>query len=272
MKLWVVGLDGMRPDALLRAPDLLGFVTQSAHTLSCTTATAPMSGPSWATLMSGRLDHGVDKNAVVESPRFRWKVPNLFQCAHARGFHTAAHVSSWKGMNQLVQDCRSRTFHPCATTVAEADAEVLKASRASLDTDQDTLLFSYLNQVDASGHEHGFGTPAYQSTVNAVSRDLTPVLWEATGLGWAVALVTDHGGSAWATLTQAQKKEYVERWGQPHKGVHGLDLPSHTSTFFSLTSAVATDLGTHTTKDFAPLLEQFMTLCDPGMGPMLGTL
>lgn len=196
----VIGIDGMRPDALERAvaPNLKSLMRTGAFTLRATTQLeAPTkSGPGWASILTG-VD--ANKHRVVDNQTFPARdraYPSMLARAKTRGLRTAAVCNWFPLITELVQDEKSADYE----VLAPADSWVTDEAVLALGGDFD-LVFVHLDDVDKAGHSTGFSidNPDYLAAVETKDAQVGAIL---TALGarkdraaWLVVVATDHGGA-----------------------------------------------------------------------------
>lgn len=204
-KLLVVGIDGARADtmaAVARRPDsaLARLVRRGAYTFRATSGTLPVSGPAWASALTGGsiAKHGVRDNAFRDHrlgcfPHFMTRLRRL-----GTG-HRAASIVHWAPINHHLLapgDVEIAEEHP-------SDARVCARAVALLRRDVDLdVLFVHLDEVDAWGHRAMYSSwsPLYWRAARRADRMLGDML-DAIATrptraeeDWLVLTTADHGG------------------------------------------------------------------------------
>lgn len=201
-KVLVVGLDGVRPDALRRARtpylDMLrrhGGFTDDARSQR----TAPaVSAPGWASILTGveAARHGVTSNRAVGSWR-RDHATFLQRASDERGATAQAFVH-WQPLRRLIEDT-------VPVTVIPDDARLCEAAAASLQSDDVDVTFVHFDDPDHAGHDEGGFLPTNPRYLHAIERSdahlgrLLGAIAAREGAGaesWRVIVTTDHGGDA----------------------------------------------------------------------------
>lgn len=193
----VIGVDGLRPDALTAAdaPALHALLERGALTLTAhTQRTGPttVSGPGWASVLTGVEveEHGVTGNDDLGSRDPAW--PTFPERARDGGLSVAISVH-WLGILPLLGPT------PFEERYVGDDAGVGASVAARVADPAPDLILSHFDDVDHAGHASGFSAdnPAYLQAIADVDAAIAPAL-EAlstrTEERWRVVLCTDHGG------------------------------------------------------------------------------
>jgi predicted AlkP superfamily pyrophosphatase or phosphodiesterase len=197
-KALVVGIDGVRADAAQGAntPHLDGLIAlgRSSMTASTQTESVPVSGPGWASILTGAepTRHGVYTNDDLEPTA---EFPTFLHHAKGAGLRTAA-VYGWADIASL--------FEPDATDHSEAadDAGVASILSDLLRDGDFDVHFAHFNDVDSAGHGYGYApdVPEYMAEIEEVDGylgDLLAAIEARPGRAeeaWLVITTTDHGG------------------------------------------------------------------------------
>ena len=195
-----VGIDGMRPDALVAAqtPNLDRLRTAGRWSLSAQTQQtgATSSAPGWTSIFTGVevSQHGVEANGAYENYNRSFQTfAGLARRQLGRSTSAAAH---WP---QVLSDIhRPDDFDEALLTNDDGVATHLASQIASGGAD---LLLAHLDDVDSAGHNSGFSmdNPAYLAAIEAqdarVGLLLTAIDNRPASEDWLVVITTDHGGS-----------------------------------------------------------------------------
>jgi len=213
----VIGIDGVRPDALQRAdaPHLQALVDNGVLSLQSVAGgdlgtpsqQQTSSGPGWSSILTGVWTdkHGIRNNDFTGD---RYDLyPHFFQ--RLKECEPAAYLSSivsWNPIDTSIvtpvdayTDYRAKGI---GSTAIARDRSVRDKAVAHLQTEDPDVLFLHFDQVDGAGHANGFssGTASYLSAISSMDSLIGDVL-EAVDArpnrqdeDWLVIVTTDHGG------------------------------------------------------------------------------
>lgn len=202
-KVLVIGWDGTRPDAVVKAntPAFDALMHSGAYSLSASTQTKTdaVSAPGWLSLLTG-VDadkHHVDGNEDFDEhdPAY----PSFLKRARDLGFKTAA-ACDWELL------CALMLQREGALDLNDAgdEEDVTAAMEEWLAEGDSDVHFIHIDLPDHAGHATGFspGNPDYIHAIEQ-SDALTQRLVDAVASrptraeeSWLIALVTDHGGNS----------------------------------------------------------------------------
>ncbi len=198
----VVGVDGLRPDALTRAttPVFDACSRHAAWSLSAQTQQRggeTSSSPGWVSVLTG-VDgdkHGIATNRTPGRPNARY--PTFLLRARQRlGVRTAAAVMWGPLLDRFIEP------EALDDRVLGGQGEVTDRMAGWLRSGAHQLHFVHLDGPDLAGHAEGFSpdVPAYVAAVEQADRTvgrLLDALLERPGVGgeeWLVVMTSDHGG------------------------------------------------------------------------------
>jgi autotransporter-associated beta strand protein len=226
----VIGIDGLRPDALRQqvttgnAPNIAslianGTVTWNAYaggTLGTPTQQPTISGPGWASILTGTWTnrHNVVSNSTpaYEQPT----VPGSYLASQAPHFARrlkesapatfVSSISSWGWVEDYLIAAQPTWVDHHTKGIGSSyptrDADVTTKAVAQLGSTDPDVMFIHFDQVDGAGHSSGFSTtvPAYMTAITNVDTLIGNVLTAVTSRPqyaseqWLILLTTDHGG------------------------------------------------------------------------------
>lgn len=203
----VIGCDGLSPDGVRRAltPNLDRLMREGAYTLHARGVMPTMSGPNWASMITGvgPEQHGVLNNdwrpgvskiAPTDEGSVKDMFPTIFGLLREQ--RPEAHIAvihDWGGFAVLFEaDVPDEAEH-----VAGSRAAAQRAAKL-VEQERPTLTFVHLDWVDAVGHDAGHGTDEYYRAVEEIDEYVGIVLDAIDAAGIAdrciVIVTSDHGG------------------------------------------------------------------------------
>lgn len=194
MKVMLILVDGMRPDALADIPAAQELARRSAHTLSARTVYPSVTLPCHMSLFHS-VDpqrHGTTTN--THTPQVR-PIDGLCDVLKA-GKRSCGMFYNWEELRDL--SCPGALRRSVYVSGAQygyetANAMVEAAALESLRTDRLDFLFVYLGWPDEAGHDSGWMSGEYLRAVRA-SWDAIDRLIAAAGEEYTVIVTADHGG------------------------------------------------------------------------------
>lgn len=213
-KVLVVGIDGLRPDALLaaEAPHLHGMIDGGAFTDTTQilgtrpTVSDTISGPGWSSILCGVWSdkHRVVDNDFTETDYVRY--PHFFaRLKESRQQAATLSAVNWPPIHDRITSAADVDLLPDHADDKDYvgwDRKVaLAAARALFEEDPDAA-FVYFGGVDVAGHAEGFhpSVPRYMDAIAEVDRhvgELLAALQQRPHYAdedWLTIVCTDHGG------------------------------------------------------------------------------
>ena len=205
-KVLVIGIDGLRPDALERsdAPNLDALIKKGAYSpmtqiLSSHFAKADTcSGPGWSSILTGVWadKHGVLDNEFHDS---RYETyPSFFRrLKQARPSTVSVSIANWPPINaNIVGSADANCITP------QLDSEGVKEAIKHLADDSLTVMFLYFGDVDTTGHKSGFhpDVAEYRQAIERTDTSIGEVLSAVRNRktysheDWLTIVCSDHGG------------------------------------------------------------------------------
>lgn len=201
-KVLMIGIDGVRPDALVAAntPNLDRLAQNGTLSLQARTTAITSSGPAWSSILTGaRMGlHGIVDNSFEGSAVNSWPTW-LERLETARPDSFTAAVVQWAPIHEHLTGGRIDLSMPAdsGASVTEGAVELLQSQTQDL-----TALFLHYDDVDHAGHDKGYGVeiPEYLAAIEKVDAEIGVVL-DALGArrnlvfeDWMILVGTDHGG------------------------------------------------------------------------------
>ena len=198
----IIGVDGLRPDVLLRAdaPVLRGLMAQGTFTLWAQTTALATTLPSFTSMLTGVAPrkHAVYWDKLLPITPAEWPIrPTLFEMAKRAGYTTALVAGKAKFTHLNKPGTLDAIFAPpedkCPDEIVAAEAERVIAAL------KPDVLFVHFPSVDTAGHSFGWGSPEQLAAVAHADAQVGRVLaaLERAGLraGTLIIISTDHGGA-----------------------------------------------------------------------------
>ncbi|MHA1369280.1 MAG: alkaline phosphatase family protein [Promethearchaeota archaeon] len=197
-KVIIIGIDGMRADAMLvaRTPNIDRLARNGLYSWKAQTELKTVSGPAWTSLLTGvHMDkHMVDDNEDMDVKR---KVPTIISI-----------IKDWNAEYRLAAHSHWR---PIITHIMETDLLDIRSSgpdkkmakRAARDIQQGKadFIFVQLDDIDAAGHMFTYSprSKLYLRKIEKIDK-LVGIILNALEKrseldDWLACLVSDHGGN-----------------------------------------------------------------------------
>jgi len=216
-KVLIIGIDGCKPDALIKAntPNLDKLWKNGAYSFNTKTDEISSSGICWTSMLTG-VWH--EKHKVLTNS---YKNPNIKEYPH---FYTRV-----QNENPALKTYSIVNWGPIHKILQPNDADVVKSSltdknvtsrvvRTLKKKDVD-VLFVQLDNVDHAGHKYDFSVKSekYLTAIELADMQIGKMInalesrKNYANENWLILVSTDHGGSEFG---------------------HGKNIPEHTTTFF----------------------------------------
>lgn len=217
-KVLILGVDGLRPDALLAAntPNVDRLLENGCFSSEAQTGKYTVSGPGWSSMLTGVWwsKHGVTDNSFENRNYQRY--PHFFTRAkEARPQIVTASFVTWMPLDKYLTTDDNADFRFALDYEDDGDAKMLLEAARVLASEDPDLIFFYFADVDIAGHNNGFhpDVPPYLKEIEEVDSQIGRLLAAIESRptygneDWLILLSTDHGGTL--------------------DGAHGRDEPKH---------------------------------------------
>lgn len=202
-KVLLIGIDGLRPDALLKAstPTIDALIAGGAYSLEAQAGMHTISGPGWSNILTGvwEAKHGVVDNTFKGAnyaghPSIFTKLEQLVPKLSTWS------VVSWDGIqDNILTQADQRLYFPY---LENGDVEVARNSINIIRDENPDFMFTYFSNVDVAGHRYGFGpeVPEYIREIQTVDYHIGNIIYALLSRSssiienWLVLVVSDHGG------------------------------------------------------------------------------
>ena len=210
----VIGVDGLRPDAMQKAdtPNIDSLIKNGAVSYQCQVLgeryrkNDTISGPGWSSFLTGVWadKHGVHDNSFKGKkfdtyPHFFTRIKSQIPTIKTASFLDWAPIDEHLVVNADFRDGYQKST---ASSLAEKDA-LIATDASKLIADQDyQAVFVYFGNCDGAGHSKGFhpSVPSYldaiHQTDNYIGQLLSAIKTRPnhTKENWLILLAADHGG------------------------------------------------------------------------------
>ena len=194
MKVLLILIDGMRPDAMVQIPTAREAMKKAAYKLEGTTVYPSCTLPCHMSLFYSRppLVHGVTSNTYTARVRLK---NGLLEVLRKAGKKTAMFYS-WEELRDLYKPgCLTYScfFHGDQYGWLEANARLTDACIQYLHQEQPDFAFLYLGAPDSAGHKQGWMSESYMQALEQ-SWACAQKAIENLPEDYAVIITADHGG------------------------------------------------------------------------------
>ena len=205
-KVLIIGIDGVRPDALQAAetPAIDALIANGCVAFDASASAYTVSGPGWSTILCGVWPdkHRSTDNRFLITDYERY--PSLFTLAkRARPSIRTAYFGNWGPIGERIL-AKDPIDVRLSLQDTKNDAPQTEACVKALAKDEalDLAVF-YVGNVDETGHAVGFhrAVPGYRAAIEAADALVGRVMGaiesraNAEREDWLVILTTDHGGT-----------------------------------------------------------------------------
>jgi predicted AlkP superfamily pyrophosphatase or phosphodiesterase len=200
-KVLLIGLDGVRPDAIFAAktPNIGKLAVRGVSSWNAQTERLCYSSTCWTSLLTGV--HGEKHNVLLRY----WEVPGPERDLQYKSI--SGLLTDW---NPQVRCIAHSGWPYIITEIFEegtlsnsssgSDKEITKRMCQDINKDKGDFYFIQLNETDEAGHEFDFSArsagylKAIEKADGYVGRLLDALYFRPHAEDWLVCLVSDHGG------------------------------------------------------------------------------
>ena len=195
MKVLLILVDGMRPDALPGIPEMEALRARSSYTLKGRTVFPSYTLPCHMSLFHSvdPIRHGTATNTYAPQVR---PIEGLCEVLNRKGLESAF-LYSWEELRDLARpgSLMHSTFinGHCGNNHAKLSRRITDCTLQHLRTDRSDFVFSYLGWPDSAGHDNGWMSEEYLHSVRECWKEIAEMI-EAAGEEYTVIVTADHGG------------------------------------------------------------------------------
>lgn len=240
MKVLLILVDGMRPDALGNVAQAKAILSKSCYTLNAKTVIPSVTLPCHMSLFHS-VDpsrHGITTNTYTPQVR-----PVNGLCEVLAGANkTCAFFYNWEQLRDLTRP-KSLAYSCFCDGLrfgfGKANDVVTDAACAYLEQNDTDFAFLYLGYPDDAGHKYGWMSSEYMTALNNCWENITKIV-DSLQDDYFVIITADHGG---------------------HDRMHGTDMPEDTTIpVIVINKGVdqTVDLSNANIKDLAPTISALL--------------
>lgn len=194
MKIVMILVDGMRPDAFVQSDKASSLILQSSYSLNALTVMPSMTLPCHMSLFLSvdPLRHGIISNQYVPQVR---PIKGLCEVL-TQHEKSCAFFYNWEELRDLVKPGNlSYSFYASGEKLGydKANAMVVKDAIEKIQEFQFDFSFVYLGECDEQGHRYGWMSDQYIESVIRSVDDVCHII-ETLGDEYTYILLADHGG------------------------------------------------------------------------------
>ena len=194
MKIVMILIDGMRPDAFMLSPLSNKFINKSSYSLKAKTVMPSMTLPCHMSLFLSvdPLRHGIITNQYVPQVR---PIKGLVEVL-AENDKKCAFFYNWEELRDLVKPgYLAYSFYASGEKLGydKANAIVVEDAIKRISEHHFDFSFVYLGESDEEGHRYGWMSEKYTQSVLRSVDDVYRIM-SALGDEYTYILLADHGG------------------------------------------------------------------------------
>jgi len=239
-RLLFLGIDGLRPDALLFAhtPNLDYIIKNGKINLETQIQNDAISGQSWCTIFEGTNRHDILFNEQVEDDDYSPR-DNIISELNNKNINTVSITATWRGIYNLTKNSKNSVYIDKGHLKSNDDLVIHHTYEEILKDKLDNFIFSYIGGIDKTGHKYGFSLQVdeYIKYIEQFDKSLNLLVKLIDEYNYSLVITTDHGGSYYKDCTKLQENifrgipYYSGQVKDKCKGIHGLNIPQHKRTF-----------------------------------------
>ena len=246
-RVFIVSIDGLRPDMALRAktPTIHQLMETGSFSFWARTTALAITLPSHTSMLTGVTPrkHEIEwnKDLPLKEPVYP-NFPTLFEVAHKKSYTTAM-VAGKSKFGALAKPGTLDWMWIAAESHAE-DPQVATHAMQILREHQPQVMFIHFPSTDNIGHAKGWGSPEQLSTIEAADAELGKVLAVLDELelrNQTLVIVTaDHGGAGRTHIPEDARARHIP-WIAVGPGIRrNIDLTTYADLVINTEDTFAT--------------------------------
>ncbi|CAN5821934.1 alkaline phosphatase [soil metagenome] len=232
----IVSIDGLRPDAIDRAPapTLQRLMREGAFSLRAETILPSKTLPSHVSMLTGVSPetHGITWNTDRTRQYGAVRVPTVFELAEQAGLRTALFLGKRKLRHLVREGTGDWVSYPRTDVILTAD-QVAGEVVEYLAFEQPNLVFVHIPDPDLAGHTVGWMSAPYRWAVRRADRAVAHIhaaAIRAYGEDFVLIVTSDHGGEG-RTHGRTQASDILIPWIVWGKGISTGEITGEIRTF-----------------------------------------
>ncbi|MDR2981013.1 MAG: alkaline phosphatase family protein [Puniceicoccales bacterium] len=220
-KVLIIGIDGVRTDALLSAStpniDSLWRGNAGAYRFDAKTDDVTISGPSWTTMLTGvgSAKHGVKNNNMSGGHFTNYNtnyVSFMDRLEAANPTIQTAAISQWEPTNSIFSNIDYKATGNGASVKNQA-VELLSGQNVTVSNPD--AIFLHFDDVDGAGHSSGYLSQSAITAVQTIDGYIGEILAAVRSRdtyaeeNWLIMLSSDHGGNGSSHGGSTPQEKYV---------------------------------------------------------------
>lgn len=191
MKVLLVLVDGMRPDAIKDHPLAQKYMAKSAHTLSAKTVMPSLTLPCHMSLFHSvePVRHNTTTNTFMPQVR---PIDGIFDVLKNFG-KKSAFFYNWEQLRDLGKPGSLELSYYIHGADEKSNKKLTDEAIKYIAEENPDLTFLYLGHVDSAGHNSGWMSVEYMDAIDKSWKNIDRIV-SALPSDYAVIITADHGG------------------------------------------------------------------------------
>ena len=191
MKVLLILVDGMRPDAIQNHPIAKKYMEKSAHTLSANTVMPSLTLPCHMSLFHSvePVRHNTTTNTFMPQVR---PIDGIFDVLKMQG-KKSAFFYNWEQLRDLSKPGSLELSYYIHGADEKSNKKLTDEAIKCIAEENPDLTFLYLGHVDSEGHIYGWMSSEYMDSIDKSWENIDRIVSRLPE-DYAVVITADHGG------------------------------------------------------------------------------